>query len=410
MPSAPPTFSTTPFEVAGRTYHPPARPLVVVCVDGCADEYLSEALARGRMPALAEVISGGYRGLCRGALPSFTNVNNAAIVCGAPPSVTGVSGNFFLDPETGDEVMMNDARFLRSDTILAAAARAGRKVAMVTAKDKLRGLLSGGLDGIAMSAEKAGPEGEALVGRPTPEVYSGDLSLFVLDLGAALLEEGRADFLYLTLSDYVQHKHAPDEEEAIAFYAAMDERIARYLAAGAAVGLTADHGMNGKTSVGGEHRVIWLQSEMDGAHGDGAGRVILPITDPYVVHHGALGGFGVIHLSDPSRSAEVAAWALGLPGVTEAYTRPVAAEKLELPADRIGDVVVLAARDHVIGKSPQDHDLSLLGGRLRSHGGRYEEMVPLVLSTPLSADQRAWVQGDPRSFDLFALLCSEVPA
>lgn len=410
MPSAPPAFSTTPFEVAGRTYHPPARPLVVVCVDGCADEYLSEALSRGRMPALAGVISGGYRGLCRGALPSFTNVNNAAIVCGAPPSVTGVSGNFFLDPETGDEVMMNDARFLRSDTILAAAARAGRKVAMVTAKDKLRGLLSGGLEGIAMSAEKAGPEGEALVGRPTPEVYSGDLSLFVLDLGAALLDRGEADFLYLTLSDYVQHKHAPDEEPALAFYGSMDERIARYLDAGASVGLTADHGMNGKTDPEGSHRIVWLQTALDEAKGSGVGRVILPITDPYVVHHGALGGFGVIHLDDRSRAEEVASWALSLPGITEAYTGPVAAEKLELPADRIGDVVVLAARDHVIGKGPEDHDLTLLGGRLRSHGGRYEEMVPLVLSTPLTQAQRAWVQGDPRSFDLFALLCSEVSA
>jgi phosphonoacetate hydrolase len=410
MPSAPPIFSTTPFEVAGRTYHPPARPVVVVCVDGCADEYLSEALARGRMPALARLVSEGYRGLCRGALPSFTNVNNAAIVCGSPPSVTGVSGNFFLDPESGEEVMMNDARFLREDTILAAAARAGRKVAMVTAKDKLRGLLSGGLEGIAMSAEKAGPEGEALVGRPTPEVYSGDLSLFVLDLGAALLARGEADFLYLTLSDYVQHKHAPDEEPALAFYGAMDERLARYLDAGAAIGLTADHGMNGKTDPGGEHRIVWLQTALDEQHGVGAGRVILPITDPYVVHHGALGGFGVVHLAEPERADEIASWALGLSGITEAYPRAVAADKLELPPDRIGDVVVLSARDHVIGKRPQDHDLSLLGGRLRSHGGRYEEMVPLVLSTPLTDAQRAWVQGDPRSFDLFSLLCSEVSA
>ena len=402
--------ATAPFEVNGRTYHPPASPVVVVCVDGCADEYLSEALARGRMPALARLVEGGYRGLCRGALPSFTNVNNAAVVCGAPPSITGVSGNFFLDPETGDEVMMNDAHFLRADTILAAAARAGRKVAMVTAKDKLRGLLSGGLEGITMSAEKAGPEGEALVGRPTPEVYSGDLSLFVLDLGAALLERGDADFLYLTLSDYVQHKHAPDEEPALAFYEEMDARLARYLAAGAVVGLTADHGMNGKTTPAGEHNVVWLQAELDARLGAGAARVILPITDPYVVHHGALGGFAVVHLTDPGQAEAIAAWALALDGVTEAYPREVAAYKLELPVDRIGDVVVLAARDHVIGKRPEDHDLSLLGGRLRSHGGRYEEMVPLVLSTPLNGAQRAWVQGDPRSFDLFALLCGEVPA
>ena len=264
--------ATASFEVAGRTYSPPAAPIVVVCIDGCADEYLSEALARGRMPALAGMIEGGYRGICRGALPSFTNVNNAAVVCGVPPRDTGIAGNFFLDPRTGDEVMMNDASYLRQDTILAAAARAGRKVAMVTAKDKLRGLLSGGLEGIAMSAEKAGPEGEALVGRPTPDVYSADLSLFVLDLGAALLENGSADFLYLTLSDYVQHKHAPDEAAALEFYAAMDARLARYLAAGAVVGMTADHGMNGKTGADGVHRVVWLQSLLDEHLGQGPPR------------------------------------------------------------------------------------------------------------------------------------------
>ena len=133
------------FTVNDRTYRLPEQPVAVICVDGCEEAYLDVALTKGRMPNLAQILEIGWRGSARGALPSFTNVNNAAIITGMPPAVTGLSGNFFLDPVTGEEVMMNSASFLRCDTILAGAAQAGRKVAMVTAKEKLRDLLSPGL-------------------------------------------------------------------------------------------------------------------------------------------------------------------------------------------------------------------------------------------------------------------------
>ena len=148
-------ISTLPFSVNGRRYEPPAKPVVAICMDGCEDDYLKVAIARGRMPHLARMAADGYRGLVRAALPTYTNVNNACIVSGVPPSVTGISGNFFLDPGSGAEVMMNSARYLRCDTILAAAARSGRKVAMVTAKEKLRDLLTRGLQGIAF--RRSGP-------------------------------------------------------------------------------------------------------------------------------------------------------------------------------------------------------------------------------------------------------------
>src|SRR5690606_1558115 len=148
-------ISTTEFSVNGRSYRPPDRPVVVICMDGSADEYLDSALARGLMPHLQKLSATGYRGVARGALPSFTNVNNASIVTGVPPSVHGISGNYFYDPAAGAEVMMNSARYLRAETIPAAAARAGRRTAVVTAKDKLREILGHGLRGIAVSAEKA---------------------------------------------------------------------------------------------------------------------------------------------------------------------------------------------------------------------------------------------------------------
>ena len=401
--------STNEFTVNGRTYRPPARPLAVICIDGCADEYLDSSLAHGRMPRLARLLeSGAFRAMARGALPSFTNVNNSSITTGVPPSVHGISGNFFLDPQTGEEVMMNSSSYLRCGTILAAAARAGRKVAVVTAKEKLRDILSHELDGIAFSAEKAdqaqedthGISGvEALVGEGVPEIYSAAASLFVLKAGAALLERGRADFLYLSLTDYMQHKFTPEAPESLDFHEAIDHELGRLLDLGAVVGATADHGMNAKQTPGGEPNVIYLESLLAEELGEEV-KVILPITDPYVLHHGALGSLACVHLPDSINTRQVIARLLELDGITEAHDRETAARKLELPPDRIGDIVVLSGRDVVIGRTPDYHDLDAVRDGLRSHGGRYEEMVPFLLSEKINAEYSGRT-GDLRNFDIF---------
>ena len=358
--------------------------------------------------------------MARGALPSFTNVNNAAIVTGQPPVVTGLSGNFFLDPDTGEEVMMNSADFLRCDTILAAAARAGRKVAMVTAKEKLRDLLSPGLfdegvTGMAFSSEKAAEAKEATHGigdvealaGATPEIYSGDASVYVLRAGAALVEAGRADFLYLSLTDYIQHKFAPEEEGALEFYAALDEQLGRLADLGCRLGITADHGMNAKCHADGSPRVIYVEDELREQFGGGH-NVICPITDPYVVHHGALGSYVTVHLAEGSDANEIAAWLRGLDGITEVLTKAEAAETLQLPADRIGDLIVMSAADTVVGRSPEYHDLSKLDRPLRSHGGRFETMVPFIFSGPLNVEYEAKAADDPRNFDVFDFVCNGI--
>ncbi len=407
-------MSSVSFTVNGRTYHPPPRPVVVLCIAGCADEDLSVSLDRGRVPYVAQMIVRGHRGLCRGAMPSFTNVSNACIVTGVPPSITGISGNFFLDPQTGEEVMMSSAGYLRCETILAAAAGAGRKAATVTAKEKLRDLLSHNLRGIAFSAEKAGQAREAthgianvetLVGEPTPSIYSAEASLFVLRAGVALAERGLADFLYLTTTDYIQHKFPPEAPESLDFYEAIDTEVGRLLELGVVIGVTADHGMNDKNDASGRPNVIYLESLLAKRLGQGI-KVICPITDPYVLHHGALGSLVMVHLADASRATEVGRWVAELDGVAEVYERQDAAEELELPADRIGDLVVLADRGVVLGRTPKDHDLSLLEGGLRSHGGRFEATVPMLLSEPLTDDYAAKAAGDPRNFDVFDLVCN----
>ena len=406
------------FTINNRTYLLPACPLVGICVDGSADEYFDAALDRGHMPNLQKLGVSGYRGLARGQMPSFTNVNNASIVTGVPPAIHGIGGNYFYDTASGEEVMTNSAKFLRVETIFPSAQKAGRKVAVVTAKDKLRDIFASGLislGGIAFSSEKAnqvtraihGIENlESLVG-PTPAIYSGEASLYVLKAGVKLIENGSADFLYLSTTDFMQHKFAPSAPESLEFYAGIDRQLGRLLELGAVVGMTADHGMNAKQRPDGSPNVIYLESTLENQFGPGF-RVILPITDPYVAHHGALGSFAQVHLPPGQEEllSPVVHFIRKLPGMTEVLDQATAARLMELPRDRMGDLVACSGRDVVIGRTPEWHDLKAIEGGLRSHGGRYEEMVPFVFSAPLNPEYSARAKGDPRNLDLFDFLCN----
>ena len=403
------TISTKSFTANGITYTPSAKPIVVICMDGSADEYLDTTMAHDRMPNLKKMALQGYRGMVRGALPSFTNVNNSSIVTGVSPAVHGICGNFFYDTQKDQEVMMNSSEYLRAETLLAAAANAGRKVAVVTAKEKLRDILSYKLNGIAFSAEKADQvklethgieKAEEVIGHKTPAIYSADASLFVLRAGVALIEKGMADFLYLSLTDYMQHTYAPDTKESLAFYEAQDAELGKMLELGAVIGATADHGMNAKVKADGTPNVLFIETMLTEKFGAGF-RVICPITDPYVKHHGALGSYVVVHVENTSNINEIKNWLALQPGITEVYDKETGCRILEQPADRTGDLFVLSARDVVVGRTGAHHDLKALDGTLRSHGGRYEEMVPLVISHPLNAAYKMKAQGDPRNFDVF---------
>ena len=220
--------------MAGTTRWPQA-PLVVICCDGSEPDYMEMAMAEGLMPNLKKMIAKGEntRGLC--VIPSFTNPNNLSIVTGAPPAVHGICGNYLIDPVTGLETMMNDPKWLRAPTIFEKFQKAGAKIAVVTAKDKLRLLLGKGLvfDGTAVAfssehADKAtlkdnGIEGVCeMVGMAVPEVYSAELSEFVFAAGVKLLASMKPDLMYLSTTDYVQHKYAPGSKGANSFYKMMD--------------------------------------------------------------------------------------------------------------------------------------------------------------------------------------------
>ena len=386
-------MSPKTLEVNARSYRWMSQPVVVVCVDGCEPAYLDAAVAAGVAPTLARMMKSGANLRADCVIPSFTNPNNLSIVTGIPPSVHGICGNYFFDRELGAEVMMNDPKYLRAGTLLAAFADAGAKVAVVTAKDKLRLLLGNKMKGICFSSEKSdqvtlAENGIAdvldMVGMPVPSVYSAELSEFVFAAGVKLMESRRPDLMYLSTTDYVQHKAAPGSAAANAFYQMMDGYLAQLDALGATIVLTADHGMNDKHDSAGQPNVIYLQDVLDEWYGAGAARVILPITDPYVVHHGALGSFATVYAPD---AASAAAWIRRieqLPGMEAVLSRTEAAQRFELPPDRIGDIVVVSAQNTVIGTSKSRHDLSALEVPLRSHGGISEQRVPLISNRPMN--------------------------
>jgi phosphonoacetate hydrolase len=395
--------------VNNRSYKLPSAPTVIVCVDGCEPDYLAQAVATGHMPWLKRTLAKGAGLTADCVVPSFTNPNNLSIVTGAPPSVHGICGNYLFDMESGTEVMMNDPKWLRAPTLLAALADAGKTVAVVTAKDKLRKLLGHKMKGICFSSEKADQvtleeNGIAdvlgLVGKPVPSVYSADLSEFVFAAGVRLMETRRPDVMYLSTTDYVQHKHAPGTPGANDFYTMMDGYLAQLDEMGCVIVLTADHGMNAKVAMDGTPDVIYLQDWCDKALGAGVARVILPITDPYVVHHGALGSFATIYLPAGSDVAGLVDKLKQRKGMEAVLTREQAAAKFELPADRIGDIVCVSERFTVIGTSAAKHDLSGLDAPLRSHGGMSEQRVPLIVNRPLPG-----LDGERRlrNFDAFDL-------
>lgn len=397
--------------VNGRSYRRPERPVVVICIDGSEPGYIERAIEAGLAPNLDRLMKTGANLTALSVIPSFTNPNNLSIITGRPPSVHGIAGNYFYDRDAKQEVMMNDARFLRAPTILAEFQKAGLRVAMVTAKDKLRALLGNGLDlssgtAIAFSSEKADKTSLAengiadaldFVGMPLPSVYSADLSEFVFAAGVKLLGTFKPDLMYLSTTDYVQHKAAPGSAMANDFYAMIDRYVGQLDAAGCALVITADHGMNDKHLPNGEPDVLYLQTVMDEWYGAGKMRVILPITDPYVVHHGALGSFATVYLPGGVAQQDVAARIAKLEGVEVALTSADACARFELPADRIGDVVVISTRHKTLGTAPEKHDLTGLTEPLRSHGGLTEQTVPMIANRAIDVPPGRTL----RNFDVF---------
>ena len=387
-----------------RKYRWPDRPVVVICLDGSepgyplsdGGGYIDRAIENGQMPYLASIKNRGLFRTADATIPSFTNPNNISIVTGTAPVVHGISGNFFYDLGSDAEVMMNDPVFLRVDTIFKAFQDQGARIAIITAKDKLRRMLGHELDfeqgsAICFSAEKCQlttrsengiDDAGQLTDLPPPDVYSGALSEYVFSAGLTLLDTWSPDILYLSTSDYIQHKHGPGTPAADAFYGMIDRHLLEMQAHDAVIAVTADHGMKAKHDSAGQPNIVYLKPLIEELLPSERFRIILPITDPYVVHHGALGGFATIYLADPADVQPVCHKLSAQKGIELVLEAPIACEKFALPPDRVGHIVVISSTEWVLGHSQQYHDLSALSEPLRSHGGLSEQRVPFILNCP----------------------------
>jgi len=377
----------------------PSSTAIVICLDGSQKEYFEEASKLNLTPNLDEIKRTGENLLANSAIPSFTNPNNISIVTGRPSSVHGICGNFFYTPSTGEEVMMNDPVFLRAPTIFQKYYEQGAKIAIVTAKDKLRKLLSHGLNfndskAICFSSEKSdqatkndnGIENiNDWLGMDVPDVYSQGLSEFVMAAGVKLLHEFKPDIMYLSTTDFIQHKYAPGDEVANTFYAMFDKYIGQLNINNNSIIITADHGMQPKSKADGSPNAIYLQDILDEKLGNDVSKVILPITDPYVVHHGALGSFATIYLKDKTKIDEAMEVIKKIQDIEVVVTNEVGCKEYDLPKDRMGDIICMSSQYMTIGSSESAHDLSKLKEPLRSHGGLHEREVPFISNKKINS-------------------------
>ena len=374
-----------------------SKTAIVICLDGSQKEYLEEASKSNLTPNLDKLIATGESLLVHSAIPSFTNPNNISIVTGQPSAVHGICGNFFYTPETGEEVMMNDPKYMRAPTIFEKFYTLGSKIALVTAKDKLRTLLGNGLTfddnrAICFSAEKSDQATKDLngidnvndwLGMPVPEVYSEGLSEFVMAAGVKLLEEFKPNIMYLSTTDYIQHKYAPGNETANKFYAMFDKYIGLLNKDNVSIIITADHGMKPKSKEDGSPNAIFLQDYLDKKFEPNMAKVILPITDPYVVHHGSLGSFATIYLEDKSKVVSVVNAIKEIKDIEIVLTKDEACITYSLPPDRMGDIICMSSEFMTIGSCEDKHNLSGLNEPLRSHGGLHEREVPFISNLKL---------------------------
>ena len=402
--------------VNGTDYRWPDHPVVVVCIDGGDPQYIEHGVSAGIIPNITRYMNEGFHTVARGTMPSFTCPNNMSIVTGCPASVHGISGNYYLDRETNEPVVMTGPELLKVPSVMSEFSRHGARVVSATAKDKLRKQLQKGMDlsngSVSISsqyadrctmAENGIDDTLDFVGQPLPDMYSAELSLFVLDAGIKLLETRRPDILYLSLTDFIQHAFAPGHPEADQFYKDLDARFGRLEELGATLALTADHGMNEKTNDDGTPRVVWLQDILDEAFGAATSTVICPITDAFVGHHGALGGFVRIYCHGELSGEQVIEAIEDVPGLDKVLSREQVAREFDLPTGPEGDVAVLGDARTVIGTRLEDHDLSgLKGHRLRTHGSVYEADVPIIISRPVNDEYaRRAEDGRLHSYQVF---------
>ena len=334
---------------------------VLIMIDGFDPEYLQSC----PMPNLGELAGKGLMVEGKAMMPTVTNVNNVSLITASYPQAHGITSNYWLNQESGVELYMESEEYIEAETMFQRASKQGARSLLVTAKDKLRKLLSNGTT-LSVSSEQPPQWVVDAVGAPPP-IYSLEVNEWVIDAGRYILSQEHYDLVYLTTTDYAMHTYAPEQPESIRHLELLDGAVGRLVESLPDLQLlvTADHGMSFK------HRMIHLPEELAN-HGIQA-RVVPIIKDMYTVHHSNLGGCIYVYLADDDRDGALTILR-GIDGVDEALPREEAAQKFNLMAKRIGDIMVLGSADVVFG----DPGEVTMPPTLRSHGSLHEERVPII--------------------------------
>jgi phosphonoacetate hydrolase len=339
------------------------RKVLVILIDGFGPEYVE----RSDMPNLKRMRAAGTFKFGKAVIPTVTNVNNASLVTGTFPSEHGITTNFYHDRKTGALVEMESADFLLRPTMFEHLGRQGWNTALVSSKDKVRTLCSRGAN-IVVSAEKPERQWIEVAGKQE-NIYSADVNYWTFRAARHVLASQNVDLTYLSTTDYMMHTYTPDSEQSMAHLHQIDRLLGDIVADHPKLELllTADHGMNEKNMVVDPTRILAEKSIR--------GESVAVVKDKHKIHHQDLGGCCYVYLDRPSDLPRATDALLAVKGIEEVHNGATAAKMFHLRQDRIGDLVLLAAKEVAFG------DLSVVKPetRVRSHGSRHEEVVPMLV-------------------------------
>ena len=354
--------------VVGQKKSTSHQKVIIIMMDGFGEAYYRSV----QMPAFNEMEKKGIYKEVPSLMPSVTNVKNAAIITGVTAEKNGITGNVFLNPESGKEEYTEDPTQLLAPTIFQRAKREGVKSILFSCKTKTVQLLSKGA-GETMCWETASPVWIRRIG-PRPDIYSKEVNYWIMEAALySVKHDPDLGLIYIHTTDYPMHAWPPESMESKEHLQRMNGYVARLIQAApdAAILITADHTVNHKT-------FCWDLEKACATRGVHIKSAISPEKDRYYKHHLGLGGTAYIYLQNQADSSRVRNIILGLKGVDEIITRDEAANRFHLMPGRIGDFVVLGDSTTVFGYLEQGESEEL-ASTYRSHGSLYEARVPLFV-------------------------------
>lgn len=347
------------------------KKVMILVIDGCNPKYITEKTA----PALFSAAKkSGFAKTVECAMPSVTNVNHACILSGRWPEDTKVIGNYYYDPETGDEGFIEERGYMKAETILQSYKEQGGKTALFTVKGKVLGVYGDGAD-IGLSAQDADKEILDRYGLDMPPaINSVEATGWIVKAAYECIKKDDPHIMYCTTNDFIFHHFAPGSREAEMQIADVDKYIDLIHKADPQrqIYITADHGMNQKTTIV-NFPEICRNAGFDVF-------CLPPLKDRYIENHiYQEGGMLYVFMKDETQKEKFYDFAKKHPAVEKILTAKEAAEEYHLPQDKIGGFVLLSGMDTAFGETEGE---MIHTDESRTHGSLYEREIPLIAVNP----------------------------